>query len=252
MLEKMKAINNPLTIIGLFCGVVEVAGLIVMGTGNLAPEAQRDLIWLVKWFPILLVSLFFVTLWFKDRVLYAPGDFKDEQNYLALASANAKQGLAIETIQLMLSEARTEIINEVVKTVSTSGTEEKRRIEEVVNDKLDPVQSFAGKLKEGIDAEIWWQSRHSDRREAADVIWQLLNSESTPMTLKEIASRLNLNEHIVGLVLYTFICINIVKQNPDEGNGKTYSVANPVNVHFVDPSYKIPAKAIFQYRPPSK
>ena len=52
MLEQMKAISNPLTIVGLFCGVVEVVGLIVMGTGNLAPEAQRDLIWLVKWLQI--------------------------------------------------------------------------------------------------------------------------------------------------------------------------------------------------------
>lgn len=68
MLEKMKSVSNPLTIVGLFCGVVEVAGLIVLGTGNITPEAQRDLIWLVKWFPVLLVSLFFVTLRFKGSV----------------------------------------------------------------------------------------------------------------------------------------------------------------------------------------
>jgi hypothetical protein len=119
MLEKMKSISNPLTIIGLFCGVVEVVGLIVMGTGNLIPEAQQDLIWLVKWFPILLISLFFLTLNFNAKVLYAPGDFKNEENYLAIQ--NAKQGLGIEKIQVMLSEAKTEIISaEGVPTASSN------------------------------------------------------------------------------------------------------------------------------------
>jgi hypothetical protein len=229
MLEKMKAISNPLTIVGLFCGVVEVAGLIVMGTGNLAPEAQRDLIWLVKWFPILLVSLFFVTLNFNSKVLYAPGDFKNEENYLALASASAKQSLGIEKVQAMIATAKTEIISDVAKTVPDKGADvslelEKLRLEiqGIVQDKLQPVQSFAGALRESSDHSLLSTvAAHTEQREYDT--WQLLHDESRPMTLKEIASRLDLTEYGASLILYSLISMGTVKEHPDEGNGITYS-----------------------------
>lgn len=220
MLEKMKSINNPLTIIGLFCGVVEVAGLIVMGTGNLAPEAQRDLIWLVKWFPILLISLFFVTLWFKDKALYAPGDFKDEKNYLALV--NASQSLGIEKVQTMIAEAKIEIISEVTKTIPANGADEKRKIEKIVQDKLQLVQSFAGTLREGSDYSlVATVAAHTEKTEY--YIWRLLHDESKPMTLKEISSRLSLDEYAVSLMLYSLTSRDVVKEHADEGNGITYS-----------------------------
>jgi len=229
MLEKMKSVSNPLTIVGLFCGVVEVVGLIVMGTGNLAPEAQRDLIWLVKWFPILLVLLFFVTLWFKDRVLYAPGDFKDEKNYLDLARANAKQRLDIEIVQKMIASASSEIISEVSKTFPTNEKNESIEMErfiiavgEIIQDKLQPIQSFAGTLKEGSDYSLLSTvAANTEKHEY--YIWQLLHDESRPMTLKDIASRLTLNEYAVSLMLYSLTSRDIVKEHPDEGNGITYS-----------------------------
>jgi hypothetical protein len=228
MLEKMKAISNPLTIVGLFCGVVEVVGLIVMGTGNLAPEAQRDLIWLVKWFPILLVLLFFITLWFKDRVLYAPGDFKDEKNYLDLARADAKQGLAIGQFQGMLDDAIPKIVSEVAKTVSVNGADERRKIEEAVQSTLQPVQSFADKLRLDKDRSVLAHlsfTSDADRR-AAFSVWRLLSAESNPMTLKEIASKRNLHSYAVSQILYDLIRNGFVEEHPDNGDGRKYSATS--------------------------
>lgn len=72
MLEKMKSVTNPLTIIGLFCGVAEVVSLFTIT--RITPELQSTLLLFVMGFPVLIVLLFFGTLWFKDRVLYAPGE----------------------------------------------------------------------------------------------------------------------------------------------------------------------------------
>jgi hypothetical protein len=225
MLEKMKSVNNPLTIIALFAALAEVAGTVAIKL--VAPELQSRFIWFVMFFPIGLVLLFFVTLWFKDRVLYAPGDFKDEKNYLALV--NAKQSFGIEEIRVMLGEAKAEILSGVAKTIPASGRDESldiekllQDIEELVQNKLQPVQSFAGALKESSDYSLLSTvAAHTEQNEC--YIWQLLHDESKPMTLKEIASRLSLNEYAASLILYSLISREFVKEHPDDGNGITYS-----------------------------
>jgi hypothetical protein len=136
MLERMKSVNNPLTIIALFAALAEIAGTVAIKL--VAPDMQPTFIWFVMIFPTLIVVLFFITLNFNAKVLYAPGDFKNEENYLAIQ--NAKQGLAIENVETMIAEARTKIISEVMKTVSTNGTGDKSKVEEIVNDKLSPIQ----------------------------------------------------------------------------------------------------------------
>lgn len=52
-------ITNPLTIVGIFSGIAEVAGTTVIAF--LSQELQSIFIWYVMGFPILLVILFFVT-----------------------------------------------------------------------------------------------------------------------------------------------------------------------------------------------
>jgi hypothetical protein len=62
----------------------------------------------------------------------------------------------------------------------------------------------------------------TDRR-AAYSVWKLLVTQSRPMTLKEIASELNLNEYVVSQILYSLSQNDFVKENPDEGEGIKYS-----------------------------
>ncbi len=80
MIENIRSVSNPLTIIAIFAGLAEVAGTVVLAF--LPPQLQGIFLWYVIGFPIGLVIAFFVTLNFNATVLYAPSDFKDEEMYL--------------------------------------------------------------------------------------------------------------------------------------------------------------------------
>lgn len=82
MIEKTKSVNNPLTLFAIFAGIAEISSTCAIGFVN--KELQYIFIWFVIGFPILLILLFFIILMFKPKVLYAPSDFKDEQNFLIL------------------------------------------------------------------------------------------------------------------------------------------------------------------------
>ncbi|MFB6344100.1 hypothetical protein ACE1ET_20445 [Saccharicrinis sp. FJH62] len=80
MTEKIRRINNPLTIIAIFAALAEVNATVSLG---LIPESLQGIfIWFVLGFPTFLVAGFFITLNFNPKVLYAPSDFKDEQNFI--------------------------------------------------------------------------------------------------------------------------------------------------------------------------
>ena len=82
MNRSIASVKNPLTVIAIFAGLAEVAGTAVLpfvGDAN-----QLTYIWFLMLFPSLLVVLFFVTLNFNPKVLYAPSDFADEKNYMDL------------------------------------------------------------------------------------------------------------------------------------------------------------------------
>ncbi|MBK8611843.1 MAG: hypothetical protein IPL84_18415 [Chitinophagaceae bacterium] len=80
MTEKIGLIKNPLTIIAIFAGIAEVSGTIVLPF--IASDNQQLFIYFLIFFPSILVILFFITLNFNNKVLYAPSDYKDEQNYI--------------------------------------------------------------------------------------------------------------------------------------------------------------------------
>ena len=82
MLESIKKISNPLTIIAIFAGLAEVSGTVVLPF--LKEDSQSLYVWFLMAFPTLLILLFFLTLNFNYKVLYAPSDFKDEDNFLKL------------------------------------------------------------------------------------------------------------------------------------------------------------------------
>lgn len=82
MLSKMSHIRNPLTIIGLFAALAEVA--MAASIFALPPDMQQLFMWFVMGFPLLLVLLFFITLNFNPKVLYAPSDYQDETNFMQI------------------------------------------------------------------------------------------------------------------------------------------------------------------------
>ena len=90
MLESLKQVGNPLTVIAMFAALAEVSGTAVLPF--LAPQAQGLFVWFVMGFPILLVLLFFGTLNFNHRVLYAPTDYREDKSFLAAINDNKIEG----------------------------------------------------------------------------------------------------------------------------------------------------------------
>lgn len=84
MLESIKKISNPLTIVAIFAGLAEITGTGVFPF--LKDDSQGIYIWFLMGFPTLLILLFFVTLNFNYKVLYAPSDFADENKFMKLLS----------------------------------------------------------------------------------------------------------------------------------------------------------------------
>lgn len=80
MIEKIGPIKNPLTIIAIFAAIAEISGTVVLPF--IAPVYQATYVWFLIIFPILLIILFFLTLNFNHKVLYAPSDYQNEDNFL--------------------------------------------------------------------------------------------------------------------------------------------------------------------------
>ena len=103
MTEKINSVKNPLTIIAIFAGIAEVSGTVI--TPFIDKELQGIYIYFLIGFPTILVILFFITLWFKSNVLYAPSDFSNEENYLTVNKFYDKSR-KIEIVEKTLSETK--------------------------------------------------------------------------------------------------------------------------------------------------
>ncbi|MBU2887647.1 helix-turn-helix domain-containing protein [Gilvimarinus agarilyticus] len=75
-------VSNPLTIISIFAGLAEIMATTALL--KLPIELQGIFIYFVMGFPTLLVILFFIVLVFKNKALYAPSDFTNQEHYLEL------------------------------------------------------------------------------------------------------------------------------------------------------------------------
>lgn len=122
MLEKIGTIRNPLTIIAIFAGIAEISGTAVLpfiSDGN-----QGTYVWFLMVFPVLLVVLFFFTLNFNHKVLYAPSDFKNEENFFkSLASVSHAE--------------RAEKLQEEVREIEYEASAEARQITESQSETKD-------------------------------------------------------------------------------------------------------------------
>lgn len=113
MVEKIGTIKNPLTIIAIFAAIAEISGTLVLPF--IAPQNQAVYVWFLIVFPVLLIILFFATLNFNHRVLYAPSDYQNEDNFVkSLQPATyAEKALQVEA---ELDEIELAPVAEVVST----------------------------------------------------------------------------------------------------------------------------------------
>lgn len=105
MIEKIGPVRNPLTIIAMFAGIAEISGTVVLPF--LAPQNQATYIWFLMLFPSALIALFFATLNFNHRALYAPSDYRDEDNFFRGVREGTTED-RIAKVKRELAEAETE------------------------------------------------------------------------------------------------------------------------------------------------
>jgi hypothetical protein len=105
--NKLTSVKNPLTVIAIFAGIAEISGTAVLPL--IAPVNQALYIWFLMLFPFALISLFFVTLNFNHRVLYAPSDFRDEDNFVNIL----KKSTYSEILEYKEKEADAVLLEEV-------------------------------------------------------------------------------------------------------------------------------------------
>ncbi|TGK37244.1 hypothetical protein [Leptospira andrefontaineae] len=101
MIEKISPVRNPLTIIAIFAGIAEVSGTIVLPF--LKEQNQNIFIWFLIVFPSILLISFFFTLNFNNRVLYAPSDYQNEENYIKVFRYNEIENRS-QSIEVTRSE----------------------------------------------------------------------------------------------------------------------------------------------------
>jgi len=120
MVENIKSVNNPLTIIAIFAGLAEVSGTVVLAF--LPLELQLSFIWFVMFFPSGLVLIFFAILLFNRKILYAPSDFKNDTDFttLLLQKSNTSTKNTIIELQSIANEENIDFIHKKLNEIKNS------------------------------------------------------------------------------------------------------------------------------------
>lgn len=79
-MNKTGIVKNPLSVIAIFAGIAEISGTGVLPF--ISPENQWLYIWFLMTFPFTLVILFFATLNWNHKALYAPSDYSSDESFL--------------------------------------------------------------------------------------------------------------------------------------------------------------------------
>lgn len=138
MLDKIKAVNNPLTIIAIFAALAEVAGTTALVTVD--KDLQHTFVWFVMGFPSLLVFLFFLTLNFNPKVLYAPSDFRDESNFINTLVGTREVSISLNAVTEQLEQAKEAIVSQALKRIDSAGADSRARLSQVVSEQLAQIQ----------------------------------------------------------------------------------------------------------------
>jgi len=216
MIEKIKLIRNPLTIIAIFAALAEVAGTVALAT--IDKSVQSTFIWFVMGFPVLLVVLFFLTLNFNPRVLYAPSDFKDEANFIRIVMGSKKLSADFDTLSKLLETAKEQIVNQVAKEVGTRDVERKRLSQEIaqhvelIRQQLEATRQSAKELASEATAEVFPRSRLQ-----TDIL-SLLSSQDRMVSLEEIAAHCKMSNAATQRALDRLEQQGFIIRGDEEGN----------------------------------
>ena len=118
-------VSNPLTIIATFAGLAETLACVALI--KLPIEIQTIFVYFVMAFPSGIVILFFLVLYYKNTVLYAPGDFQDQSHYLEANNIKETVGVKIEEIFAELNKKGNHLTREEIESA-------KNRVEKTIDE----------------------------------------------------------------------------------------------------------------------
>jgi hypothetical protein len=144
--EKNKKISNPLTIIGIFASLAEISSIGVLPL--IGQELQQQFIWFVMGFPTFLIVSFFITLNFNPRVLYAPSDFRDENNFLDVIGITKQAESDLTQLSNDLELFRAEVVEKL------SSTQSREEVENLINSNIRLARGNIA-LQTGRISEAW-------------------------------------------------------------------------------------------------
>lgn len=107
-MNKVGVVKNPLSVIAIFAGVAEISGTSVLPF--ISSENQKLYIYFLISFPFTLVILFFATLNWNHKALYAPSDFESDESFLESAKTNTRRN-DIASMEKIIEEKIGEAIN---------------------------------------------------------------------------------------------------------------------------------------------
>lgn len=193
MTEQIRAVNNPLTIIAIFAALAEVAGTVALATVD--KSLQGTFVWFVMGFPVLLVLAFFGTLNFNPKVLYAPSDFKNEENFLNTLIGTRSVSTSLDEVMDELEEAKEKILAEAVEQIAAVGGQQGKKLTEIVKNQLNGIESRLDLVRREAQVVASVASVAALPQSSLQArILQLLNAEPQACSVLQIAEQIHMSE----------------------------------------------------------
>jgi predicted transcriptional regulator len=228
MIEKIKAVNNPLTIIAIFAALAEVAGTVALATVD--KSLQQTFVWFVMAFPTLIVIFFFATLNFNPKVLYAPSDFRNEENFLNTLLGARGLSSSLDEVAEQLEEAKAQILEQSAAQISAINDSERAALTKL----LERIESRVATAREEAKAVV------ADVADAAyptsTIQAKALNalSDHKGHSLAYIARRTGINVKATKRALDRLVTKGLIEFSPDSSGDETYRLGATMNLTIED------------------
>lgn len=209
MIERIRFIQNPLTIIAIFAGLAEIAGTTALALVD--KDLQIIFIWFVMGFPLILVALFFITLNFNPTVLYAPSDFEDERNFLRILASKRKLSEDVDLITKQIEITQSKISERLKNDLQEVKDADREKFIENLDDFLKSLQDQLTGLQESADNVVADASLQVSSNSSFQArILDFLSMSKHAMTLDQISSAIGLNKSATKRALEHLCNRNII------------------------------------------
>lgn len=224
MIDASKSVNNPLTVVAIFAALAEVAGTVALAMVD--KSLQPTFVWFVMGFPTLLVLLFFVTLNFNPKVLYAPSDFRNEDNFLNTLLGTRAVGATLDQLTAQFDDAKKNIVEHALAQIKVASVDERERLRTLIDAELREFEvrlDIARKEVETAEAEA--VSAISPHAALEARVAGLLSLSAEGMTIAQLAAALRMSTAGTERALSRLLDRRVITRTSDR-HGVRYSLGH--------------------------